>query len=481
MILIKNVKIIDGTGRPAFPGDVLISGDKISAIGSFPSRKAEVVIEGLGSYLAPGFIDINSQIDHDLTLFTNPNQKQLTDQGITTAIGGHGGSSLTPLLYGSLKSIQKWTDINQVNVNWQSFAEFVQVVKKLPLGVNFGSLVGHSTIRRDILGEYLTDLTDNEIKVFKNLLEQSLKEGAFGLSTGLNFVHARQAPQMEIKELVSVVAKNNGLYATHLRNEKEGIVEAVTEIIDIYKATSAKTIVSRFLPFLKMENQFELAYDLLRQGGDGLFFVVHLNDADLVPLYTLLPIWAQKGNLQEMLAVIANPANEKRVLAELPKLKDDCFIAKAREYNYLTGKTIKEFSENRELGANRGLLELMKITQLKAVVGLKNINCDLALQTLDDNKCFVAQPFSNYLAIADKKRWPIEKTIAKITGLPAQILNLKNRGLIKENYFADLVLIHDNAAQKVIVNGQVADDKKADRQQASLAQKAGGQFLTLTG
>ena len=461
VILIKNAKIIDGTGRPAFPGDVLISGDKISAIGHFPSRKAEITIEGLGSYLAPGFIDPASNIDHNLSLFTDPHQKNLTDQGIATAIGGQGGSSLAPLLYGSLKSIQKWADINQINVNWASFAEFAQVIKKLALGVNFGSLVGHSTIRRDLLGENLTDLTDNEMTVFKTILEQALKEGAFGLSTGLNYVHARQAPQQEIKDLVSVVAKNNGLYTTHLRNEKEGIVDAVNEIIDTYKATGAKTIVTRFLPFLKLENQFELAFDLLRQGGDGLYFVVNPIDADVVPLYTLLPLWAQKGNLQEMLAIIANPAYEKRVLAELPKFKTDCFIVEARGHNYLIGKTMQEFCENRELSANRGLLELMKITRLKAVVGLKNISYDWVLKAIEDNKALVTRPFSNFLAIADQKRWPLEKTIAKVTSLPAQILNLKNRGLVKENYFADLVLIHDNAVQKTIINGRVADSKTA--------------------
>lgn len=459
MILIKNVKIIDGTGRPAYSADVLVSGDKISAIGTFPNRKADVIIEGLGYYLTPGFIDPASNIDHNLSLFTDPYQKKVTGQGITTAIGGHGGSSLAPLLYGSLKSIQKWADINQININWNTFAELAQVIKKRGLGLNFGSLVGHSTVRRDILGEQQTDLTDNEITVFKSILKQSLKEGALGLSTGLNYVHARQAPAKEIRELVSIVAKYGQVYTTHLRNEKEGLVNAVNEIIETYKTTGAKTIVTRFLPFLKLENQFELAFDLLRQGGDSLYFAVNVVDTDITPIYTLLPLWAQKGNLQEMLATITNPAHEKRILAELPKFKNNCFIVEARGHEYLTNKSLEEFSANRTIAAHRGLLELMRITKLKAVVKVKNINYDLVLKTVDDNKALITQSFSNFLAIADQKRWPLEKTIGKITNLPAQVLGIKNRGVIRENYFADLVLIQNNAIQKVIINGKLIDGK----------------------
>lgn len=454
MILIKNVKIVDGTGKPTYPGDVLVSGDKISAIGSFPHKKADEIIDGLGSYLAPGFIDLNSTIDHDLSLFTDPQQKKLTDQGITTAIGGHGGSSLAPLLYGSLKSLQKWGDINQINVNWHSFAEFIQTVKKLPLGVNFGSLVGHSTIRRDILGELLTDLTDAEIDVFKTILEQALTEGGLGLSTGLNYVHARQTPQKEIKELVYLVAKHNGIYTTHLRNEQAGLVNAVSEILGIYKATGAKTIINRFLPLLGLEKEFELAYEIIREGGDGFFFSVIPSDTDMVPLYTLLPLWAQKGNLQEMLAIIEAPGNEKRILAELHKFKSDVRIVEARGHHYLIGQTLQEFAKNRDLDQNRALLNLMKITGLRGLLTIKAINYELVLRIIDDSKAIIAPPFHEFLAIANKKNWPLEKTIAKITNFPAQIVGLKNRGLIKENYFADLVLLRDNAVQKTLVRGQ---------------------------
>ncbi len=465
MILIKNVKIIDGSGKPAFPGDVLISGEKISAIGSFPSKKAEVIIEGLGNYLVPGFIDINSEIDHDLSLFTNPKQQELTSQGITTAIGGHGGASLAPLLYGSLKSIQKWADINQVNVNWHNFQEFTQTLKKIAPGINFGSLIGHSTVRRDLIGEHSADLTDSEVSIFKSIIEESIKNGALGLSTGLNYLHERQVPQKEIKDLVSVAAKYDGVYTTHLRNEKEQIVESVNEICDIYKVTGAKTIINRFLPFLGFEKEFELGYEVLKRSGDGFFFVVSATNADNVPFYKLLPSWAQKGNLQEMTSIIKNPTNEKNIISELPKIKSDSIIKKAHENSYLINKTLREFSENRNTAQNKALLELMKITGLKGILAVKTIDYKKILELIDDNKALIAPPFDNFLSIANERRWPFEKAIAKITSLPAKVFNLKNRGMIKENYFADLVLLHNNEVKKVIINGElnsgrVLHDKK---------------------
>jgi N-acyl-D-aspartate/D-glutamate deacylase len=456
MILIKNVKIVDGSGGVAYPGDVLISRDKISAIGHFPNRKADLVVDGLGHYLTPGFIDVNSTIDHDLTIFNKAEQKEVWQQGITSAIGGQGGASLAPLLYGSLKSIQKWTDVNQINVNWHSFREFAKAMRAVPLAVNFGSLVGHSTIRRDIIGEHLADLTDMEMKVFKTILQEALQDGALGFSSGLNYAHTRQTPQRELKELADITGQNNGLYATHLRNEKENLVDAVNEISDIYKTTGTKTIISRFLPLLGFEKEFDLAREVIERGGDGFLFVVSVTETDIVPIYTLLPIWAQKGNLQQMYALIKDSANEKRIVEELPKLKNDSVIIKAQDHPYLKNKTLKDFADNRELTPGKALLELMKISQLKTLLAVKTINYEKIAQCLDSNKALITGPFGNFWTLADQKRWPLEKIVAKITSLPARIFNLKNRGLIKENYFADLVMLKNGQVEKVFVNGELA-------------------------
>src|SRR3989344_3572596 len=123
MTLIKNVQVFDGTGKSSFRSDIMVKGDRIAAIGNFPNKKADVVIDGLGFTATPGFIDANTDSDHYLSLFTNPLQEDFLLQGVSTIIGGQCGSSLAPLLYGSLKSIRKWVDIDEMNVDWRSVKE----------------------------------------------------------------------------------------------------------------------------------------------------------------------------------------------------------------------------------------------------------------------------------------------------------------------------------------------------------------------
>src|SRR3989338_9672270 len=178
-LLIKGVQIVDGTGRPQFKGDIFIKDKKISAIGPFGGKSADAVIDGLGAFAAPGFIDVNTDSDHPLTLFSNPSQREFLLQGVTTVIGGHCGASLAPLLYGTLESIRKWADPTEININWHTVGELLKTLDKLPLGVNFATLAGHSTIRRALVGESNRRLTQKELAVFQKILEQSLDEGAY--------------------------------------------------------------------------------------------------------------------------------------------------------------------------------------------------------------------------------------------------------------------------------------------------------------
>src|SRR3989344_2580012 len=266
-LLIKGVQVVDGAGRPPYKADVLIQKNIISAIGNLKRRRARKEIDGLGNYLTPGFIDINTDSDHHLTLFTDPSQSDFTNQGVTTSIGGHCGASLAPLLYGTLESIRKWVDPTEINVNWHTVGELLKTLDKLPLGVNFATLVGHSTIRRALVGESNRRLTQKELAVFQKILEQSLDEGAYGLSTGLGYVHGRLASDRELRALVKVVADAGGVYTTHLRNETDELLESVKETVRVAKSTGAKTIISHLRPLKGSENQFDEALKLLEKSS----------------------------------------------------------------------------------------------------------------------------------------------------------------------------------------------------------------------
>lgn len=461
MLLIKNVKVIDGTGRDAYPADVLVNNDKISAIGNFANKKTDSVIEGLGGYLAPGFIDVNTDSDHLLTLFTNPNQENFLLQGVTTIIGGHCGSSLAPLLYGSLESIQKWTDINKINVDWHSFAEFVSIIKKLRLGVNFGSLVGHSTIRRALIGNDQRDLTEKEIRVFQNIIKEALEQGALGFSSGLAYAHSRLVPYGEIKTLVATISKYNAIYTTHLRDEHDGIYNSVNETLSIFKETGVGALISHFRPLLGYESNFDKSYDLINKsaGAMDFHFDIYPFDTSIVPIYTFLPLWARRGGLRDMLRLVKNPETQRRIQKELPRFKKgEVAVAYSPNNKFLENKEVKE----------KDLLSVMIAAGLRALVFYKNIDYDRVRSVIFSDKALIAsnsgglgersvKTFTKFLELAvAQKKYSIEKAIQKITSLPAKKFNIKNRGVIKEGYQADLNLILNNQIKYVVVNGEVA-------------------------
>jgi hypothetical protein len=153
-LLIKNGILIDGTGRPMFRADIGVREGEILAIGDLVHERGEKEIDAMGKYVAPGFIDVNNHADTYWQIFKNPYQESLLYQGVTTVIGGNSGSSLAPLVNPqTIRSIQKWTDVQKINFNWLTMAEYLAEVSRKGLGVNFATLVGHGTLRRGTLQE----------------------------------------------------------------------------------------------------------------------------------------------------------------------------------------------------------------------------------------------------------------------------------------------------------------------------------------
>lgn len=463
--LIKNVQLIDGSGKPPFKADVLIHNEKISAIGNFPTYKAHKTIDGMNAYLAPGFIDINANADHYLTLFSDPSQKDLLSEGVTTIIGGQCGASLAPLLYGSLESIKEWANTGKMNIGWHTVKEFLDILNKLNFGINFGTLVGHHTIRQALIGNSKRDLSGNELKVFNSILNRAFKDGAFGFSTGLGYVHSKQTSYSEIKSLVEIVSKNKTLYATHLRDEKRNILQSINETINIAKETGAKVLISHFRPFSGYGKDYEEAINLINKNSDkaDICFDISPFGASGVLISELLPEWTKEENTETILKDIETPGLRGKILRELPRLNaEETIILNAPENEYFVGKSLKQFSESKELKTSEGLLELMKITAMRAVILHNNISQKKAEVAIKNDRAIIAsnnmpKTFTRLLQMAEKEKvLPIETAIYKITGLPAQRLNLKNRGLLKEGFAADLVLFKDAQVREVIINGKIA-------------------------
>lgn len=479
--LIKNVQIIDGTGEKAKSADVLIKGDRISAIGNFNKKTADLIIDGRGAYLSPGFINLNTDSDHYLSIFDNKEQQDFLMQGVTTIIGGLCGASLAPLLYGSLESIRKWANPEKINVNWRTMDEFLDNLDQSPLGVNFATLVGHATIRRALIGENLRDLTLKEIEVFKDIISKALESGAYGFSTGLGYAHARQTPYSELKALLEPVVRQAAVYATHLRNDEEGLLSSVDETIHLARETGVRVLISHFRPLYKFEDEWERALSLIEA---DVSLRIHADlypfDHSVLPIYRLLPLWAQNGPLELMMHHLENKSMRERIVGALPRLKgDEITISAAPQNEYLVGKTLRDFCNTRQIkSVKEGLVELMLLAKLKAMVIFKNINLDVLLRNLHRPSILVAsnsaslrddvevlkperalKTFPRFLELVQEKNlMPLEMAVKKITSLPASIIGLEDRGVIKDRAFADLVIFKDGEIKTVLVNGEVAFD-----------------------
>lgn len=478
-ILIKNGNIFDGSGRKGERADVLIENDKISAIGALAKKKAETIIDASGLYLTPGFIDINSDSDHYLTILTQPGQFSLLEQGITTILAGNCGSSLAPLIKGNLISLRKWSDPNQVNIDWQSFGEFLEKLSRFKIGVNFGTLVGHSTLRRGIIGEEFRDLTEPELREMKYLVEKSLAEGAFGVSTGLSYSHSRITPQYEILEIAKIVEKYGGLYSTHLRSEKEGLLAAVAELEDLTAEFKdfPKIEISHLKAYDGLEddlNQSLKIIDDLKNRGVDINFDVYPYQTTANPLYTYLPSWAVYGGMELMIKNISSRTIRQRVVKELKEKNYDfskIIVAEAQKFPSFIGKRLADLAAKRNIGSEEMLLDVLAFSGGRAIVFEDNLSENGVEALLSNSLSLVATngpgfansqnaaslahqrsygAFPKFLSLVRDKKimsWP--EAIKKITSEPARKIGLRKRGLIKKGYFADLVVLNPSTVNSL--------------------------------
>jgi N-acyl-D-amino-acid deacylase len=506
-IVIKNGLLIDGSGTAGERVDILIKEDKIVKLGNFKKKKAELIIDAADSIVAPGFIDINNDSDHYLTIFTQPEQESLLKQGITTIIGGNCGSSLAPLIQGNLKSIRKWTDPNQINIDWQNVGEFLNKLEQKKIGVNFGTLIGHSTVRRGIIGDELRDLNEDELEQMKEVFRQGLNDGAFGISSGLEYSHARLTPINELLEILKILKKYNGLYATHLRSEKENLLSSISELQDLAEKMNYQTPqieISHLKSYRGLEEELNLSLAVvqgLKEKGVDINFDSYPYQFISGPLYLYLPDWAIKGGLEDMMKNIKNDFTRKRIIEDLKKKEYDyssMIIMEMSKAMAFVGKSVYELARMRMISPEEMMVEIMIAGDGRVIIAEKCLSriasywlfknslgiiasngeglnyADRKPNLLPHPRSFGA--FPKFLAeVRDNKLMDWPTAIKKITAEPARKLNIKNRGLIKKGFFADLVVfnpinINSSATIEspyqspqgidfVIVNGQLVINK----------------------
>jgi N-acyl-D-aspartate/D-glutamate deacylase len=468
-VLIKNVQILDGTGKLPFKADLLIKNDKIAAVEEIIQYRANEVIDGRGAYLAPGFIDINSFSDRYFNMIFEPAQSNFIQQGITTIVGGHCGVSLAPLLNGPTGLIQELNSSKKVNLDWQSFQEFLGALSKRLNGVNFASFVGEKTIRFDLLKGETRRLVGNELKIFHLILERSLQEGACGISLSGNYI--ANASLKEIKLIADMVIKRQLSLSIHLPSYKENLLTSVERVINISKEYGVRIIINHFAPINGFEKQYQKSITLLENNSEkaDIYFAINAKDYSILPAVMLLPKAMRDSKSITDIVNFLKFSEESITKHDNLKLRgDSILILSAPQHQYLEQKTLKQISKSRNWTLVKTLFYLIYITQGRAVVAFKNLNQSLSYKSIISDRAvfsLVDASFPNceekfflkLLKLAELDQiLPLSLAIHKITGLPARILGLRDRGLIKVGYYADLVIFRDAEIRDVIINGKIA-------------------------
>lgn len=487
--LIKNVQVVDGSGQAPVKTDVLVKGGSIAALGAFPSYRADRIIYGNELFLSPGFIDINAGSDRTLALFSEPTFEDFFSQGITTALLGHCGFSLAPSLYGTLHAHGSWAFAPHMNANWKTFGEFVrEISKRYTFGINIGSLVGHRVVREDIVYDpsEFRKLTGEEIRLFRHIVSSSIEHGAFGLSSNLGLFPYDKTPYHELRALADSVAKHKALYTTHLRNETDSLYDSVREAVKLSLDVSVRTIISHLRPFDGYESQFEKSLSYLegRMGRAHVHFDINPFPYSAVSVRTFLPPKLRDEKKEVVLAYLADPKAHKETYEHMPSVDaKEIRIFLSPGMSFLQGSSLYDFAQNRHLDSRKALIELMRLTKCEGIVFYKNLNEEYIRKGIASSQSLIStnsshgravekgssawtassykplrmtETFPQYIRQADSLGMSIEKTVAKITSMPASLMGLHTKGRIAEGFDADVVLFaKDGSVSMVMVNGSV--------------------------
>ena len=478
-ILIRNGRVFDGTGETAgWHGDVAIRAGRIAALGGTLDGVADKTIEAEGLAVAPGFIDIKTH--SDFTLPINPKADSKVHQGVTTEIVGHCGFSVAPVLPGTVALI---SDYLSASAPWLPFREttFADYLQSFPpTAVNAGMLVGHHTLRLMAMGMESRAASASELARMIELLEEALHAGALGMSSGLFAPPGCYAQRSEIIALCQVLAPYRAGYFTHLRDESNKVIEAVEEAIDVAQTCGVHVQIVH----LKCSgtDNWGKAGKLLemlaaaRARGIDVDCDSYPYTAGSNPLKNLLPPWVQAGGLDSMLTRLRDPKTRRQIRDEIERdglnnwgripSWDSVRISISPHLPECAGRTIGELALEAgqdpidrlcdyllaDQGATRVLVtsisedDVCELVASPAVMVGSDGNCvareGIVSQGLPHPRFYGAFPRVLGRYVRDMGLLPLERAIYKMTGGPARALRLKDRGLLKPGYRADLTLFN---------------------------------------
>jgi N-acyl-D-amino-acid deacylase len=481
-LVIRNGRIIDGTGSPWYAGDVAIRDGRIVAIGAIGDATAKRTIDAGGKVVAPGFIDMLGQ--SETSILVDPRLPSKIYQGITTEITGEGGS-VAPLSDAIVEADKLGYEHFHLTADWRTLGEYFARLEKQGLGINLASYVGATQVRRMVLGDDNRAPSAAELDRMRTLVREAMEQGAVGLSTSLQYPPAPYASTEELIALAAEASKHGGVYATHMRSEGEAIMAAIDEAVRIGREARIPVEIWHLKVAGKSNwgrmPEVVAKIEEARKSGVDMAADTYAYPAWYNSFSAFVPPWAHDGGTAKLLARLKDPETRARIRKALETPATDwdnewqeipgpeavvvCTVHNPA-LQPLVGKTLAEIARQRGKDPIDTLLDILiedEAFTYVAVFGMSEPDVALALAqpwTSVDNdsqgtatdgllgkehphpRAYGTFPRILRKYVREEKKLRLEEAIRKFTALPAQRMRLADRGVLKNGMWADIVLFN---------------------------------------
>ena len=376
-LIIKNGTVIDGTGtKEKYKADIAVLNGVIAKVGALGTAQAKKTVDAEGLYVTPGFIDVLSHSDTNLTLFTAPGQESLISQGVTTIIGGNCGYSLAPLISGNvIDTEQRWTDPAQINIDWLRMSEFLAKLEEKKLAVNFGTLTGYNTLIKGILKNEYRQPSRQENEIASFLLDQSLREGSGGMSIGFAYLYQDKNFADHLENLFTTAKKHSKIVTVHLKDESNTFLDSLHAALAIAREFDTPLHISHLKVVGKQFwHNFQKAIRAIEEAaasGVSVTFDIFPYASSALALYLLLPAWVKVGGPDMIMKRLKNSFERAQVIKDLKEQTidyDKITIASRAPDNVFVGKTIAEIAQGFGTNEEEAIVQLLLGSNLKVIV-----------------------------------------------------------------------------------------------------------------
>jgi N-acyl-D-amino-acid deacylase len=468
-VIIKNGLIYDGSGGAPFKADLGVKGDRIAAVGGLSGASAGTVIEAKDLAVAPGFINMLSW--SSVSLIVDGRSQSELRQGVTTEIFGE-GESMGPLTEEMKRRTISMQGELKFDIAWTTLCEYLRYLEKRGISPNVASFVGAGTLRENVVGLENKRATPAQLNKMCELVRLEMEAGALGVGSSLGYAPDMFATTGELIAMCRTAAKYGGMYISHVRNEGDALIEAVEELLRISREAGIAAEIYHLKAggeknWPKIDRVISMI-ESARREGLRITADVYLYTAGSNRLSSRLPAWAHEGGDEALLDRLRDPVLRKKIGAEMRlrgRMPKTILVGfNAQSLRPLTGKTLEEAARIRGKDQVETMLELVEedsaatrvatfvmseeniIKEIRRPwVSLGSDAVSISAEGVFLNQSTHPRAYGNFARLLGKyvreeKVISLQEAVRRLTGLPAANLGLDHRGLIKQGYFADLVV-----------------------------------------